>query len=143
VLSYLSLCLLPQCKNSFGKTICVPKTASAGERPVSSLGCALSPRSTKGNSSDHVAVAAHARSASLRRRCNQAGLVLRPAGLFAFFFSGNATRQSRNRIPTRRGDFCTPRNGGASTASTDTLPVPSTGTAPEVGPLTSSSPSRG
>ncbi len=31
------------CKNSFGKTIFTPKTASAGERPVSSLGCALSP----------------------------------------------------------------------------------------------------
>jgi hypothetical protein len=27
------------CKNSFGKTIGVPKTASAGERPVSFLGC--------------------------------------------------------------------------------------------------------
>jgi hypothetical protein len=57
------------CKNSFGKTIWAPKTASAGERPVSSLGCALSPRSTKGNSSDHVAAAARLRSASLRRRC--------------------------------------------------------------------------
>jgi hypothetical protein len=52
------------CKNSFGKTICAPKTASA------QLGCALSPRSTKGNSSDHVTAAAHARSVSLRRRCN-------------------------------------------------------------------------
>jgi hypothetical protein len=31
------------CQNSFGKTIFTPKTASAGERPVSSLGCALSP----------------------------------------------------------------------------------------------------
>jgi hypothetical protein len=31
------------CKNSFGKTICATKTASARERPVSSLGCALSP----------------------------------------------------------------------------------------------------
>jgi hypothetical protein len=58
------------CKNSFGKTIWAPKTASAGERPVSSLGCALSPRSTKGNSSDHVSAAARARSASLRRWCS-------------------------------------------------------------------------
>jgi hypothetical protein len=33
-----------------------PKTASAGERPVSSLGCAQSPRSTKGNYSDQVGV---------------------------------------------------------------------------------------
>ncbi len=31
------------CKNSFGKTICATKTASARERPVSSLSCALSP----------------------------------------------------------------------------------------------------
>ncbi len=38
-----------QCKNMFGKTIGVPKTASAGERPVSSLGCTQSPRSTLGN----------------------------------------------------------------------------------------------
>jgi hypothetical protein len=38
------------CKNSFGNTIWAPKTASAGERPVSSLGCAQSPRSTKGSS---------------------------------------------------------------------------------------------
>jgi hypothetical protein len=28
------------CKNSFGKTIGAPKTVSARERPVSSLGCA-------------------------------------------------------------------------------------------------------
>jgi hypothetical protein len=54
------------CKNSFGKTIWAPKTASAGERPVSSLGCALSPRSTKGNSADHVATAARARSAAVQ-----------------------------------------------------------------------------
>ncbi len=39
-----------------------PKTASAGERPVSSLGCALSLRSTKGNSSDQVVAAARVRS---------------------------------------------------------------------------------
>jgi hypothetical protein len=32
------------CKNLFGKTICAPNTASAGERPMSSLGCALSPQ---------------------------------------------------------------------------------------------------
>jgi hypothetical protein len=58
------------CKNSLGNTIGAPKTASAGEGPVSSLGCAWSPRSTKGNSSDHVAAAARAQSTSLGRRCN-------------------------------------------------------------------------
>jgi hypothetical protein len=47
-----------------------PKTASAGERPVSSLGCAQKLRSTKGYSSDQVTAAARARSASLRRRCS-------------------------------------------------------------------------
>jgi hypothetical protein len=36
-----------------------------------------------------------------------------------------------------------PGTGGAFTASTGAVPVPSMGTAPEVGPLTSSSPSRG
>jgi hypothetical protein len=46
------------CKNSLDNTMGAPKTASAGERPVSSLGCARSPRSTKGNSSDQVAAAA-------------------------------------------------------------------------------------
>jgi hypothetical protein len=34
------------CTNSLGNTIGAPKTASAGERPMSSLGCARSPRST-------------------------------------------------------------------------------------------------
>jgi hypothetical protein len=53
------------CKNSFGKTIGVIKTALAEKRPVSSLGCA---RSSQGNSSAQVAAAARARSASLRRR---------------------------------------------------------------------------
>jgi hypothetical protein len=38
-------------KNSFGKTILAPKTASAGEGPVSSLGCAWGQRSTQGISS--------------------------------------------------------------------------------------------
>jgi hypothetical protein len=33
------------CKNSFDKTIGAPKTASAGERPPSLLGCARRPRS--------------------------------------------------------------------------------------------------
>ncbi len=50
------------CNSSFGNTIWALKTTSAGERPVSSLSCALSPRSTKGNSSDHVTAAAHAQS---------------------------------------------------------------------------------
>jgi hypothetical protein len=58
------------CKNSLGNTIGAPKTASAGERLVSSLGCAQSPRSTKGNSSDQFAAVACARSASLRRWCS-------------------------------------------------------------------------
>jgi hypothetical protein len=55
------------CKNSLGNIIGAPKTASAGERPVPFLGCAQSPRSTKGNSLDHVVMVA---SASLRRRCS-------------------------------------------------------------------------
>jgi hypothetical protein len=46
------------CKNSLGNTTGAPKTASAGERPVSSLGCARSPRSTKSNSWDQVAAVA-------------------------------------------------------------------------------------
>jgi len=74
---------------------------------------------------------------------NQAGLVFRPAGLFTFIFIGAATRRSWNRFPTRRGGFCTPGTGGAFTASTDAVSVPSTDTAQEVGPLTSSPPSRG
>jgi hypothetical protein len=36
-----------------------------------------------------------------------------------------------------------PRTNGTFTASTDVVPVSSTGTAPKVGPLTSSPPSRG
>jgi hypothetical protein len=39
--------------------------------------------------------------------------------------------------------FCTPGTGGAFIASTDAIPVSSMGTAPEVGHLTSSPPSRG
>jgi hypothetical protein len=49
-----------------------------------------------------------------------------PAGFFAFF-SSTATRRSRNCFPTRLG-FCTPGTGGAFTASTNAVPVPSTGT---------------
>jgi hypothetical protein len=41
--------------SSFCNTIRAPKTASAGKRPVSSLSCAWSLRSTKDNSSDLVA----------------------------------------------------------------------------------------
>ncbi len=44
---------------------------------------------------------------------------------------------------TRRGGFCMPGTGGASTASTDKVPISSTDTAQEVGPLTSSPPSQG
>jgi hypothetical protein len=39
------------CTNSFGKTIGAPETASARERPVSSLGCAQRQRRTQGISS--------------------------------------------------------------------------------------------
>jgi hypothetical protein len=39
--------------------------------------------------------------------------------------------------------FCTPGTGGAITGATDAVPVPSSGTTTEVGPLTSSPPSRG
>jgi hypothetical protein len=76
-----------------------------------------------------------------RSRRHQPGLVCRPAG-FSNFFSGAAMRRSRNRFPTQRRGFCTPR-GGAFTASTDAVPVLSTGTATEVRPLTSSPSSRG
>ncbi len=69
--------------------------------------------------------------------------VLRPAGLFTFFFSGATTRRSRNHFPTLLGGFCTPRTGGAITGATDAVPISSTGTTTEVGPLTSSLPSRG
>ncbi len=73
----------------------------------------------------------------------QAGLVFRPAGLFTFPFSGAATRRSWNHFPTWRGGFCMPRTGGAFTASTNAVPASSTGTAKEVGPLTSSPPCQG
>jgi hypothetical protein len=69
---------------------------------------------------------------------NQVGLVFRPAGYFTFP-SGATTRRSQNRFPS----FCTPRTGGTITGATDPVPVPSTGTATEVGPLTSSPPGRG
>ncbi len=78
-----------------------------------------------------------------RRPCrNQVGLVFRPTG-FSTFPSGAATRRSQNRFPTRRGGFDTPGTGGALTGATDTVPVPSMGTAIEVGPLTSSPSSQG
>ncbi len=78
-----------------------------------------------------------------RRSCrNHAGLVFRPAG-FSTFPSGAAMRRSRNRFPTLQGGFCTPGTGSAFTGATDTVPVPSTGTAKEVRPLTSSPSSRG
>ncbi len=54
-------------KNSFGKIILAPKTASAGERPVSFLACAWMPRSTQWISLAQVAAAVHARSVSLRQ----------------------------------------------------------------------------
>jgi hypothetical protein len=52
-------------------------------------------------------------------------------------------KQSRNCFPTRRGGFCTPGTGGVFTVSTEVVPVPSTGTATEIRPLTSSPSSRG
>jgi hypothetical protein len=52
-------------------------------------------------------------------------------------------RRSRNCFPTQRGGFCTLGTGGAFTESTDEVPVRSAGTTQEVGPLTSSPPSRG
>jgi hypothetical protein len=58
------------CKNSLGNTIGAPKTASARERPLSSLSYARSLKSTKGNSLDHVTVVDRARSASLRQQCS-------------------------------------------------------------------------
>jgi hypothetical protein len=70
-------------------------------------------------------------------------LVFRPTGVFTFSFIGTAARWSLNRFHTRRGGFCMPGTGGAFTHSTNAVPVPSAGTAKEVGPLTSSSPSRG
>jgi hypothetical protein len=78
-----------------------------------------------------------------RRSCpNQAGLVFRPTGIYTFP-SGAASGRSWNRFPTRRGGFYTPGTGGAITGATDAVPVPSTGTATEVRPLTSSPSSRG
>ncbi len=70
-------------------------------------------------------------------------LVFRPDGFFTFSFFGTAKRRSWNRFRTRRGGFCTPRISGAFTASTNAVPVPSVGTAQEIGLLTSSPPSRG
>jgi hypothetical protein len=70
------------------------------------------------------------------------GSHFRPTGFFTFP-SGAATRRFWNRFPTWQGGFCMPRTGGAITGATDVVPVPSTGTATEVGPLTSSPPGRG
>ncbi len=44
-------------------------------------------------------------------------------------------------FPTQRGGFCTPGTDRAFTASTDAVPVLSTGNTPEVGLMTSSPPS--
>jgi hypothetical protein len=74
-----------------------------------------------------------------RFRRHQAGLVCRPGG-FSTFFSSAAMRRSWNHFPTRWGGFCT---SGTSGTSTDMVPVPSTGTAAQVRPLTSFPSSRG
>ncbi len=77
------------------------------------------------------------------RSCrNQAGLVFRPTDFYTFPSSA-AMRRSRNRFPTQQGGFFMPETGGVITGATDAVPIPSTGTATEVGPLTSSPTSRG
>jgi hypothetical protein len=63
----LSTGILSPFKNSFSKIIGAPKTAPAGERPVSSLSCARRLRSTLGISSAQVPTAVRACSASSRR----------------------------------------------------------------------------
>ncbi len=92
-------------------------------------------------------LAAHVAAADRRARSqwscrNQAGLILRLAGFFSFFFVA-ASRWSRNRFPTQRGGFSTPGTGGAFTVFTEAEPVPSVGIATEVRHLTSSPSSRG
>jgi hypothetical protein len=85
-----------------------------------------------------------------RRACAEAVLP-QPSGscfqthwfLRLLLFIGAATQRSRNHFSTQRGGFCTPGTAGTFTASTNTVPVQSAGTAQEVGPLTSSPPSRG
>jgi hypothetical protein len=77
------------CKISLGNTMGAPKTASAGERPVSSLGCAPSLRSKKGNSSDQVAAAAHERRASLRRQCKSFDYTVRLGVVSSCLFVGD------------------------------------------------------
>jgi hypothetical protein len=52
--------------------------------------------------------------------CYRCLATFRPAGFFTFFFSGAATKWSRNCFPTWRGGFCTPGTGGTFTASTKT-----------------------
>jgi hypothetical protein len=79
-----------------------------------------------------------------RQSCrSQAGLIFRPAGFLTFFFSGAARKRSLNHFPTQRGGFCTHETSGTFTTSTDAVPIPSTGTAQEGRPLTSSPPCQG
>jgi hypothetical protein len=71
------------------------------------------------------------------------GLVFRPAGFCAFFFSGAATKQSRNHFPSRQGGFSCLGPAVPSQPPQNAVPISSMGTAQEVGPLTSSPPSQG
>jgi hypothetical protein len=92
-----------------------------------------------------------ARVAAADHRARAKAVLPQPSGsciqthwfLRLLLFIGAARQRSRNHFPTQRGGFCMPGTGGAFTASTNTVPVPSAGTAQEVGPLTSSPPSRG
>jgi hypothetical protein len=68
---------------------------------------------------------------------HQEGLVFRPAGFFAFLFSGATKRRSRNHFSGHKPVSCTPWTGGAVPVSTAALPTPSAVTASEMGPLTS------
>jgi hypothetical protein len=91
-----------------------------------------------------------------RLRRGQVGNVCTPLGLYTFSNVG-AMKRSRNRFPTQRGGFCTPRTGSTITVSTaavsaapaDTaaksaaVSATPTDTASEDGPLRSSPPSRG
>jgi hypothetical protein len=84
----------------------------------------------------------------LRMPCRGRPLGSRPGGpaatkrFFTFFLFGATTNDPRAVfLPSKEG-FCTAGTSGACTASTDVVPVPSTGTTQEVRPLTSSPPSR-
>jgi hypothetical protein len=119
-----------------------PSPSESGHETWSSPSAALRPARQR-TPSLAARVATQTAGFAPRRPCrNQAGLIFRPVGFFAFF-SGADMRRSPNRFPSRGGGFCMPGTGGAFTASIDAVPVPTMGTAKEVGPLTSSPSSRG